>query len=405
MNLAQSQRLFAKAQQLLPGGVGSDEHTLSAAGGQPIFIDRGEGAYLIDVDGNRFVDDELAAGALLLGHAPPGVVRAIGAAAARGTSPGTASVVELELAWLIQQFMPSLELLRFAGSDSEAALSALRLARAFTGRPKVLTFEGCGRNYAAPSGDTLVAPYNDHTTVAQHFERLGGEIAAVMVEPVASSLGVVPPAAGFLEALRALTTAHGALLIFDEVTTGFRVHPGGAQTLYGLRPDLTTLGAVIGGGLPLGAYGGRRDILQHLAPGGPLVLSGAQAGSRLAMAAGIETLSELQQPGTWEAIEQRTGRLMAGLQAGVDEARVPVTLQRVGTLFTLFFSAQPVTNWATAQLADTASWAAFRARLVEGGICLPPGQFAPGFLSSAHDDTAMLKTLEAAARALRPLRR
>jgi glutamate-1-semialdehyde 2,1-aminomutase len=425
LNTQRSAQLFTEAQTLLPGGVSSPVRAFRAVGGQPLFIERGEGAYLYDVDGNRFVDYVLSWGPLILGHAHPRVVRAVAEAAARGTSYGAPSPLELELAKLIQQFMPNIEMMRFVNSGTEATMSALRLARAFTRRNKIVKFEGCYHGHAdlllvqAGSGvatlglpdspgvppaavaDTLAAPFNDRAAVAQLFETYPHEIAAVIVEPVAGNMGVVPPADGFLQGLRDLTTAHGALLIFDEVMTGFRVHPGGAQALYNIKPDLTTLGKVIGGGLPVGAYGGRRDIMQLVAPAGPVYQAGTLSGNPLAMTAGIETLKELRKPGAWEVIERHAANLAAGLSAAAQEARVPTITQRVGTMFTTFFTDKPVINWATAKTANTQRFGAFFRAMLEGGIYLAPSQFEAGFVSTAHGEPEITSTLAAAAQAFR----
>jgi glutamate-1-semialdehyde 2,1-aminomutase len=420
MNREASERLFGEAVGLLPGGVSSPVRAFRAVSGTPFFVERGEGAYLVDVDGNRYVDYVLSWGPLVLGHAHPRVVAALEEAVRRGTSYGTPSPLELELAGLLREAIPSLELVRFVSSGTEATMSALRLARAFTGRAKVVKLTGCYHGHAdfllvqAGSGvatlglpdspgvtpgavaDTLTAPYNDLEAIEGLFAEQGDEIAAVIVEPVAGNMGLVPPLPGFLEGLRALTSAHGALLVFDEVMTGFRVHPGGAQALYGVTPDLTTLGKVIGGGLPVGAYGGRREIMELVAPAGPVYQAGTLSGNPLAMTAGIATLRELAEPGVWEGIEGAAERLVSGLAA----LGAPVQLARVGTMFGLFFAEAPVTTWEEAKRADTTRFAAFHGALLERGVYLAPSQFEAGFLSSAHGEPEIEATLTAAREAL-----
>lgn len=427
MNTTRSQQLFAEAQTLFPGGVNSPVRAFRAVGGQPLFIARGEGAYLYDVDGNRFVDYVLSWGPLILGHAHPRIVQALADAATRGTSYGAPSPLEVELAKLVQQFMPNIEMIRFVNSGTEATMTALRLARAFTGRNKIVKFEGGYHGHAdmllvqAGSGvatlglpdspgvppatvaDTLVAPFNDLLTVQKLFEQFPRDIAAVIVEPVAGNMGVVPPLPDFLPGLRAVTQAHGALLIFDEVMTGFRVHAGGAQALYDIKPDLTTLGKVIGGGLPVGAYGGRRDVMQMVAPAGPMYQAGTLSGNPLAMTAGIKTLQELQKPSEWETLEVRSAKLAEGLSAAAKDANVPAVVQRVGSMFTIFFTQHPVTNWATAKLADTKRFGTFFRAMLERGVYLAPSQFEAGFVSTAHGEDEIAATIVAAQRAFRSL--
>ena len=416
-----SERLFAEATGLMPGGVSSPVRAFRAVGGTPFFVERGEGAYLVDVDGNRYVDYVLSWGPLILGHAHPRVVAALVEAAARGTSYGAPSPLELELARLIRDAMPSLEVVRFVSSGTEATMSALRLARAYTERAKVVKFTGGYHGHAdvllvqagsgaatlglpdSPGvtpgavGDTLSAPYNDLEAVEQVFGE--HEIAAVIVEPVAGNMGLVPPLPGFLEGLRAVTAENGALLVFDEVMTGFRVHPGGAQALYGVTPDLTTLGKVIGGGLPVGAYGGRRELMELVAPAGPVYQAGTLAGNPLAMTAGIETLRELAEPGVWAGVDAATGRLVDGL-AALD---APVELARAGTMFGLFFADAPVTSWNDATTADTARFAAFHRALLDRGVYVAPSQFEAGFVSTSHGEAEIEATLDAAREAFAAL--
>jgi glutamate-1-semialdehyde 2,1-aminomutase len=424
---AVSRKLFAEAQGLLPGGVDSPVRAFRAVGGVPRFIERGEGAYLVDVDGNRLLDYVLSWGPLILGHAHPRVVEALREALGRGTSFGAPSALESELARRVQRLYPGMELVRFVSSGTEAAMSALRLARAFTGRAKIIKFAGCYHGHAdlllvqAGSGvatlglpdspgvppatvsDTLVAPFNDLDAVQRILEASPGEIAAVIVEPVPGNMGVVAPANGFLSGLRDLTRREGALLLFDEVMSGFRAHPGGAQARFGIVPDLTTLGKVIGGGLPVGAYGGRREIMQLVAPSGPVYQAGTLSGNPLAMVAGITTLDLLAGDGAWDRIDHAAARLADLLTGLARREQVPLQVNRVGTMLSAFFSDAPVTDWTSARRSDTARFARFFHTLLDRGVYWAPSQFEAVFLSSAHQEAELALTEAAVAQALREL--
>lgn len=413
-----SRKLFAEAQRYLPGGVDSPVRAFKAVGGIPPFIVKGQGSRIYDADGNEFIDYVCSWGPLILGHSYPKLVEALSEAAARGTSFGAPTELEVTLARMISSAMPSLEMLRFVNSGTEATMSALRLARAFTFRDKIVKFDGGYHGHAdgllvkggsglatlgiadslgVPAGyaqNTLVAPYNDVEAVAGLFEHYPSQIAAVIVEPVAANMGVVPPQPGFLEGLRQLTRDSGALLIFDEVITGFRVAYGGAQALYGVTPDLTCLGKIIGGGLPVGAYGGKREIMVMMAPSGPVYQAGTLSGNPLAMTAGIETLRALSKPGVYAQLESRSASLEKGI------ASIPVQVPRVASLLTIFFTGSPAVNYETAKQSDTARFAKFFHALLDEGVYWPPSQFEAAFISLAHSEEDIQFTVKAVSKAL-----
>ncbi len=419
MNITKSISLFQEAQKLLPGGVDSPVRAFRAVGGQPLFIDRGQGPYLYDVDGNRYIDYVLSWGPLITGHAHPQVLEAIQKAAIKGTSFGAPSPLEVELAKCVMEFMPNIEMIRFVNSGTEATMSALRLARAYTRRDKIIKFDGCYHGHAdlllvqAGSGvatlglpdspgvpantvrDTLVADFNNLDSVEALFKKYPEQIAAIIVEPVAGNMGVVPPLPGFLEGLRAITEREGTLLVFDEVMTGFRVHKGGAQALYNIKPDLTALGKVIGGGLPVGAYGGRREIMQMVAPAGPMYQAGTLAGNPLAMSAGIATLDLIREQKVWQEMERRGCELDAGIEAAAKKAGVPIQQTRVGTMRTTFFSETKPVDWNTVKVADKVQFGKFFQKMLENGVYLAPSQFEAGFLSIVHDDKVIAATIAA----------
>jgi glutamate-1-semialdehyde 2,1-aminomutase len=425
--MSRSEELFERARGLMPGGVNSPVRAFNAVGGTPLFIASAQCARVVDADGHEYIDYLGSWGPMILGHAHPAVLAAVREACQRGTSYGAPCEAEVELAERVVRLVPGIERVRFVSSGTEATMSALRLARGFTARSKILKFDGCyhghadGLLVAAGSGvttlaipgspgvppgtvaDTLTAPYNDVVALDEVFTRHGGELAAVIVEPVAGNMGCVAPRAGFLERLRALTREAGALLIFDEVITGFRLGPGGAQERFGIAPDLTCLGKILGGGLPVGAYGGRADVMARVAPDGPVYQAGTLSGNPLAMAAGCATLDALTAAAGYDRLEALGARLQAGLRDAASAAGVDLTVNRVGSMLTPFFCRGPVTDLRSAKTADTSAYATFFHAMLRRGVYLPPAQFEAAFLSLAHTDQDIERTLEMAQQALAEL--
>lgn len=416
-----SSRLFARAQELIPGGVNSPVRAFRAVGGTPLFIRSAQGPFITDVDGRRYIDYVGSWGPMILGHADPEIVAALQAVAANGTSFGAPNELEVELAEEIVNAMPSIEMVRMVNSGTEATMSAIRLARGVTGRDKLVKFEGCYHGHAdsllvkAGSGvatlglpdspgvpaalaqNTITVPFNDATAVEDIFKQ-HHDIAAIIVEPVVGNMGCVPPREGFLQSLRQLTARNGALLICDEVMTGFRVARGGAQALYGVMPDITCLGKIIGGGLPVGAYGGSRELMRNIAPTGPIYQAGTLSGNPLAMTAGLLTLRRLKDEKVYEELERRSAQLCDGLSSIAAEAGVTATTNRVGSMWTTFFAQGPIVDWTTANQSDRQLYGKFFHAMLEEGVYLAPSQFEAGFVSITHTEEVIEQTIAAARR-------
>jgi glutamate-1-semialdehyde 2,1-aminomutase len=424
MKRTQSDSLFQEAQKVIPGGVNSPVRAFKAVGGNPLFIAKAKGPRITDVDGNEFIDYVSSWGPMIFGHAHPRIVEAVSRQAQLGTSFGAPTELETELAQKVVAAVPSVESVRLVSSGTEATLSALRLARGFTGRDKIVKFEGCYHGHGdsllvkAGSGvlslglpdcpgivadlakNTLNVPYNDAQAVEELFSKMGKEIACLIVEPVGGNMGVVPPQPGFLELLRKVTAKSGTLLIFDEVITGFRVSYGGAQKLYGVTPDLTCLGKIIGGGLPVGAYGGKKEIMDHIAPVGAVYQAGTLSGNPLAVTAGIEMLNLLSQPGVYEDLEAKSERLSSGFKENVKKLGITATFTRVGSIFSMFFTDQEIINFDSVKTSDTDLFKRYFNAMLEEGIYIAPSQFEAGFMSAVHTDDDIDQTIEAQFRAL-----
>ena len=419
MNYEQSKKLFQHAKEVIPGGVNSPVRACKSVGRDPVFVDRAEGSMIYDVDGNGYIDYVGSWGPMILGHRHPAVVSAIQATLERGTSFGAPTDLEIELAEMVIAAVPSIDKVRFVNSGTEATMSAIRLARGVTGRDLIVKFDGCYHGHAdtllveAGSGvatlgipgspgvpeafaaQTISIPFNDMEAVNRVMAERGGDIACVIVEPVAGNMGFVPPVEGFLAGLREATEKAGSLLIFDEVITGFRVSLGGAQALYGVMPDLTTLGKIIGGGMPVGAYGGKKEIMDRIAPDGPVYQAGTLSGNPLAMAAGIATLAELNKPGVYKELDQKTDILTRGLKDAAQASGIAVQVGRVGSVFGMFFSEKPINNIDDAKSCDLDRFTSYYNAMLEQGIYIAPSQFESGFVSIAHSEEQIKKTIQA----------
>lgn len=424
MQRKKSEKLFNESERYIPGGVNSPVRAFGSVGGDPIFIKKAKGSKIYDRDGNEYIDYVSSWGPMILGHAHPEVVKAVRDAAEKGTSYGAPTELELEMAKLVVDLVPSIEKVRFVSSGTEAVMSAIRLARGYTGKEKIIKFEGCYHGHSdsllakAGSGimtlgipktpgvtegtakDTLVLPFNDPEPVREVFSKRGDEIACVILEPVAGNMGVIPPKDGFLEDLREITEQHNTVLIFDEVITGFRVSPGGAQQLYGVEPDLTTLGKIIGGGLPVGAFGGKAEIMDYIAPDGPVYQAGTLSGNPLAMAAGIATLNNLTRGAVYENLEKMSAMLAKELGEVFNEAGLPVYRTRVGSMMSTFFTDKKVVDYETASTCDTKRYAKYFWKMIEEGCYFAPSQFEAAFVGVAHTELDIEKTVEAAKKAL-----
>lgn len=427
MKREKSAALFQEAEKRIPGGVNSPVRAFKSVGGNPLFIKKAKGSKIVDADGNRFIDYVLSWGPMIVGHAHPDVVEAIKKAAENGTSFGAPTALEIDLAESVQARFPLMERIRFVNSGTEATMSAIRLARAYTRRNKIIKFEGCYHGHAdsllvkAGSGattlgipdspgvppdlarDTMTLPFNNLKLLQRTLEQEGNQIACLIVEPVPGNMGTIVPEDGYLPGLRELTRPFGIVLIFDEVMSGFRIAPGGAQERYGIRPDLTCLGKIIGGGLPVGAYGGKREIMEMIAPVGPVYQAGTLSGNPIAMAAGLATLSQLKDPAVYEKLESRSADLAEGLADAARKAKISVQINRVASQMTLFFNSNKVTDYTTALQSDRDRFSKFFLALLEQGVYLPPSQFEAFFLSTAHRPSDIEETVAAAYRALKKL--